>query len=139
MDGHPDLVLLDGGARLIGFASCSDSRGRLTPVQFPIAGLVPARFFVVEGAPGAVRGGHGHRTGRQLLWAVAGEVTVDLCTHTCADSVTLRPGGPTLLVEPGTWAAQTYGAAGGVLLVLCDTPYDRADYFPDRPGGGGPP
>ena len=36
-----------------------------------------------------------------------------------------------LLVPPGIWAEQVYEGDDTVLMVLCDLPYDEADYIRD--------
>jgi len=110
-----------------------DHRGSLVCADFAALGFAAVRAFVVTGAPGAVRGGHAHRRGRQLLMLAAGEVVLDLVVDGVPRRVHLPGDARAVLVEPGVWAQETYLGEGSVLTVLCDTPYDPADYVTERP------
>jgi hypothetical protein len=107
----------------------ADARGALTALDFSALGLAVVRVFTVTAADGASRGAHGHYRGRQLLVAVSGEIELELRRNDAVATVTLRPDGPAILVEPGVWGRQTYRGAAPILLVLCDTRYDSTDYF----------
>jgi hypothetical protein len=111
-----------------------DARGTLTPVTFAEHGFDAVRAFVVTAPDGAVRGGHGHRVGRQLLLRVGGRIEVELRHGGQSARLTLDASAPALLVEPGVWSRQTYRGADAALVVFSDTVYDRGDYF-DDPGG----
>jgi dTDP-4-dehydrorhamnose 3,5-epimerase-like enzyme len=125
-----------GGARLLPLDRRTDARGALLPLDFDRLPFVPRRVFAVHGVPrGAVRGGHGHRAGHQLLVCLHGRVRVRLRDARETFEVTLDPGGAGLLVGPGLWGEQTYLVEGSVLLVLASEPYDPASYFRE-PGGG---
>ena len=90
-----------------------------------------ARVFVVRAPPDAIRGQHAHRICAQFLTCPSGLVEV-LCDDGI-ETATFVLDHPNigLLVPPGIWAQQTYRGPHAVLTVLCDQPYDAADYIRD--------
>jgi dTDP-4-dehydrorhamnose 3,5-epimerase-like enzyme len=90
-----------------------------------------ARVFVVRAPTGAIRGQHAHRVCAQFLTCPSGAVEV-ICDDG-EQSVTHLLDHPNigLLVPPGIWAQQTYRDPHSALTVLCDQPYDAADYIRD--------
>jgi hypothetical protein len=61
-----------------------------------------------------------------------GTVQVDCSDGAASASFVLDRGDCGLLVPPGIWAAETFQAAESVLLVICDRPFEEADYIRDR-------
>ena len=119
----------DGRARLVPCEVVTDLRGTLLPLELDRLPLRPRRMFTVAGVPaGAVRGGHGHRVGQQLLICLQGRIEALLRRGDEEARVVLLPGGPGLLVGVGVWCQQTYLDTGSVLLVLASEPYDRDSY-----------
>lgn len=124
-DLHP---LSPEHARLHPLPVVVDERGELLPLDFRRLPFVPCRAFLVRHVPsGRARGGHAHLHARQLMVCAAGEVDVEIRYAGLSARVTLRLDGNALLVEPGVWARQVYGA-GAALLVLASHPYDPAGY-----------
>jgi hypothetical protein len=107
-----------------------DARGAVTPVE--ISRFEPfqqARLFYAFDVPeNGVRGRHANRTGREYLICQKGRVRLDLADRRKERSVTLSEGDG-VLIEPGIFVVDTYLASGTVVLVLCDKPYDPADYI----------
>jgi dTDP-4-dehydrorhamnose 3,5-epimerase-like enzyme len=122
---------LGGRVRTIPRQINVDARGSLAIVDFAALQMAAVRSFIVSAPDGTSRGAHGHYCGRQILVAVVGEIDVEMERKGVAETFRLSPTGPAILVEPGVWARQTYRGDGAVLLVLCDTTYDPADYFFD--------
>ena len=93
-------------------------------VPFPIA-----RMFHVQAAEGGVRGQHAHRLCAQFLTCPRGfvEVVCDDGERTARFALDRPDVG--LFVPPGIWSEQIYRAQGSVLIVLCDRPYEAADYL----------
>lgn len=106
-----------------------DARGTLTTMAFDQYGFAAVRGFIVQGPNGVVRGGHGHREGRQLLLQLSGEIEIELRYHSDIERIVLDEKLRAILIEPPIWALQTYWGNNPSMLVLCDTPYDPADYL----------
>ena len=113
-----------------------DARGWLATVDFDTVDFDVTRAFVVGSGHGTSRGGHGHRSGRQLITLVGGRVRVDMRWRDRSGSVELSGDCRSLLLEPGVWASQTYLDPESSLVVFCDTPYNPHDYVQD-PGDAG--
>ena len=128
-------VLLGGSVRLLDLESFVDDRGALTPITFDEFGFRAARAFVVSAPQGAVRGGHGHRRVRQLLFRASGTIEVDLRREGSEAHITLDEHHPAALLEPGVWARQAYVGAESTLIVFADGPYDPAEYVDGSPAG----
>lgn len=120
---------LGGLARRVPLPANVDQRGTLLPLDFDRLPFAPMRLVVVKDVPaGANRGGHAHRSSRQLLVCLSGEIDVELRTRTDGARLRLAPAdGDGLLVEAGVWTAQTYGA-GASLLLLASEPWRPASY-----------
>ena len=109
-----------------------DARGTLQSFDFEALPFVPRRVFSVAAPPeGSRRGGHAHRSARQILVCLAGAVDVTLRASEAESRVRLVPDGHALLIEPGVWAEQRYQAGESLLLVLSSEPYDPSDYLND--------
>jgi dTDP-4-dehydrorhamnose 3,5-epimerase-like enzyme len=100
------------------------AEGNTNNVPFTIA-----RIFNVRVDKGITRGCHAHRECTQLLICTNGIVNV-----TCDDGqetsiyIMDKPN-LGLLIEPGIWSEQIYLKNNTVLTVLCDSPYNEADYI----------
>jgi len=130
-DDSPSAQVWFGGrARLHPLPRWADARGTLLPIDYHRLPFVPQRSFVVtDVARGGTRGGHGHRTGQQLLICIRGRIRVLLRVREEDAEVVLAQDGPGVLIGAGIWSEQTYLEAGAVLLVLASEPYDPDSYF----------
>jgi len=123
----------DGQATLWAVDRVGDDTGSLVSFDVASVGLTVARSFFVRAHDGAVRGGHGHRRGSQLLICVSGEVEVRMRRTRQEASVVLSSVEQGLLIRPGIWSKQIFRGVDPVLNVLSDVPYDPDDYFDDMP------
>ena len=89
-------------------------------------------FTISEAAPGERRGHHAHKQLHQFLICTSGRTEVVLDDADERITVVLDSPRTGLHVPPGIWAEQTYLVSGTVLTVLCDAPYDEADYIRDH-------
>jgi dTDP-4-dehydrorhamnose 3,5-epimerase-like enzyme len=128
IEGEPAAALLDGSVRVLALDRIRDHRGSLTPMTFDDVGFSVARTFVVSAPRGAVRGGHGHRRVRQVLFRASGTIDVDFRHRGEHASVTLDEDRPAVLIEAGVWAQQTYLDDDSTLIVFADGPYDPSEY-----------
>lgn len=131
--GKP-MRLLGGSVRVLELECFRDHRGVLTPIAFADLGFSAARAFVVRAPQGALRGGHGHRRVRQVLFCASGAIDVDLRRGGSQASLRLDEDRPAVLLEAGVWAQQTYVGEDSILIVFADGPYDPADYTTDDSG-----
>lgn len=122
------------GCSLIRLARHVDDRGLLAVLEEG-AGLPfrPARVFLVTDVPAAtVRGEHAHARLHEVIFAVAGSVTVDVDDGSECATVVLDDPTIGLYVPPQVWGVQRDFSPGVVLLVLASHPFDPADYITDR-------
>ena len=117
------------GVRLLQYPRITDGRGTLIPFDTDSLPFLPRRFFIVEGSEnGSIRGGHAHRTARQLFCCVAGRVTIQVRQGDQQLEGDLVPDGAVLIVEAGVWSTQTYSSIKDRLLVLSDENYSAGSY-----------
>jgi hypothetical protein len=122
-----------GDLRVERIAGFRDRRGVLFPAELlPLCGFAPQRLFWVADVPsGTVRGGHSHLVCSQYLICVAGRVSVTAFDGSEEARLPLAAG-EAVMLRPGLFATQTFEAPGSLLLVLCDRPYEPADYLRSR-------
>ena len=94
--------------------------------------FIADRLFTVSAPARAVRGHHAHRALQQFLICVHGTIDVVVDDGATRRSFCLNHPSQALYVPAGIWGEQTYVENGSVLAVLCDAPYDEADYIRDR-------
>jgi hypothetical protein len=105
----------------------------LVPVDLGDLPFTPRRLFVVTGVPASTtRGGHAHRSARQLLYSPTGGVTVSVRTLGGGGSIRLDRCDRGLLIEPGVWSTQQFAGPSTVLIAFSSEPY-RADSYLDEP------
>ena len=91
------------------------------------------RAFIVDGVPAGIsRGGHAHRTTRQLMVLASGSVRIDLRREGEEISVMLDEARNAVLVGPAIWSRQTYLTADSRIVVFADEEYDPASYVSDE-------
>ncbi|HSO68857.1 MAG TPA: FdtA/QdtA family cupin domain-containing protein [Arachnia sp.] len=109
----------------------TDKRGTLMSLTFSDVGFEATRSFVVMGEQGAIRGGHAHRAGRQIVMVASGRVRLHLVDHGENRLLDLPADARAVLLEPGVWAELTYLEPGSAIVVYCDTVFDPEDYLGD--------
>ncbi len=122
-----------GSMRVDTFRNFTDARGTLVPIELAQAvAFTPKRIFWITGAPRkATRGQHGHRLCQQYMVCCEGRIGIEAFDGTDIRSFTLERG-QALLVPPLIYAAETYLSDSGLLLVICDRPFDKDDYIHSR-------
>lgn len=115
---------------LIPFKVRQDPRGALVALEeareipFPIR-----RVYFVYAVPGQVRrGGHAHRTNRQVAVAVAGRCWFLLDNGRSRAEVALDSSDRGLLIDRMVWHEMYGFSPDCVLLMLASEPFDPEDY-----------
>lgn len=90
-----------------------------------------ARMFMVRATGGAERGKHAHRLCSQFMICVEGVVDIVCDDGRRQQTFVLDWTELGLLVPPTIWCSEVYLKSNSVLAVLCDRPYEEADYIRD--------
>lgn len=104
--------------------------GDLGIIEFNQLSFIPRRLYWINNfVPGAVRGNHAHKTLRQVLVVLNGNVKLELFRGESKRELILDSESAFLYVEPGTWRRFSSDDPRSVLLVICDKPFDESDYI----------
>ena len=87
------------------------------------------RVFNVRAQKGNIRGRHAHRHCSQLLICTNGAVEVKCDDSSTNEVYVLDKPNFGLLIAPGIWTEQKYIENNTILTVLCDRPFEEADYL----------
>ena len=87
------------------------------------------RIFNVRQQKGDIRGKHAHRHCSQLLICTNGAVEVKCNDISTTEIYVLDKPNFGLFIPPGIWADQKYIENNTILTVLCDRPFEEADYL----------
>jgi len=118
-------------SRCFPIQSLCEDNGCLTVFDETTLPFVVRRAFTVQAPAGAIRGQHAHRVSTQALVVLVGAVRVSLTDARGTTDMVLHPGEQGLIVPPMIWCEQRYLDPLSVLLVLCDTPFNEAEYIRD--------
>ena len=122
------------GCRLIELHTVSDPRGTLVVIEDRKRRLpfrVGRVFVVLTSSQETVRGGHAHRTLREIIVCLKGSLKVELRRGKSRRVVLLRDPGVGLYIPPMVWATQTTKAADTMYLVVMSKRYNENDYLRD--------
>ena len=90
------------------------------------------RIYYIHGAPkGTHRGGHAHKTLRQVLWCPYGSIRIRLDNGREKTDVLLDSPDKGLIVEHYMWREMIWEKKDSVLCVAADSYYDESDYIRD--------
>jgi len=111
-----------------------NGNGSLIPFEvsqhFP--DFVTRRVFWCYGfLPGEVRGEHSHYTTNQILVCLNGQIHVELFDGKVIKKYMLEKN-TALFVPKMWWDSEMYLSGSEILLVLCDSEYNRQDYIEDQ-------
>ncbi|MBR4293681.1 MAG: WxcM-like domain-containing protein [Bacteroidaceae bacterium] len=117
--------------RIIELGRHHGSKGNLTEVENgKIAGFDTERVFFIYDIPGgASRGGHAHKTLRELIIAASGSFDVYINDGTCERTFHLNRPSQALLLSAGVWEELRNFSSGAVALVLASEHYAPEDYI----------
>ena len=119
--------------RIIELARHHGAKGNLTEVENGrVAGFDTERVFFIYDIPGgASRGGHAHKTLRELIVAASGSFDVYVHDGTRERTFHLNRPSQALLLSAGVWEELRDFSSGAVALVLASKHYDGEDYIRD--------
>lgn len=117
--------------RIIELGRHHGSKGNLTEVENgKIAGFDAERVFFIYDIPGgASRGGHAHKTLRELIIAASGSFDVYINDGTRERTFHLNRPSQALLLSAGVWEELRNFSSGAVALVLASEHYAPEDYI----------
>jgi len=114
--------------KLIELPYHKENNGDLVVVEGEIIPFSIKRVFNVRQQKGDIRGRHAHRHCSQLLICTNGAVEVKCDDSRTTEIYVLDKPNFGLFIQPGIWADQKYIENNTILTVLCDRPFEEADY-----------
>jgi hypothetical protein len=126
-------TLFGGRARGFSFPAVDDGDASLLPFDLAEVPMTALRSFLVTAPSGTVRGGHGHRSGCQLLVRISGEIELELAVDDETATLVLDREQNAAVIHSPVWSRQTYRGESPQLMVLSDTPYDPDSYIYEHP------
>ena len=115
--------------KLIELPYLKENNGDLVVVEGEIIPFSIKRVFNVRQQKGDIRGRHAHRHCSQLLICTNGAVEVKCDDSRTTEIYVLDKPNFGLFIPPGIWGYQKYIEDNTTLTVLCDRPYEEADYI----------
>ena len=108
-----------------------EDNGTLVPVDFSELTFAPKRMFYVTGvSAGDERGQHAHYETQQLLICLQGKISVVLYDGYKTETIIMKQY-ESVFVDKMIWDSQIYETGDDIMLSLCSTEYDKADYIED--------
>lgn len=117
-------------AKFIKLPKFQDKRGTLAVLEAVCPFSIRRAYWIYQAS--AARGGHRHRTNRQLMFALHGSVHVYVHDGRNSQTYALQSPDRGLLLEPADWHRMEKFSGDCVLLVFASEPYDVNDYI-DEP------
>ena len=115
--------------KLIELPYLKENNGDLVVVEGEIIPFSIKRIFNVRQQKGDIRGKHAHLHCSQLLICTNGAVEVKCDDSRTTEIYVLDKPNFGLFIPPGIWADQKYIENNTILTVLCDRPFEEADYL----------
>tara|TARA_Y100000310_G_C20188876_1_gene581588 strand:- start:47 stop:436 length:390 start_codon:yes stop_codon:yes gene_type:complete len=114
-----------------GWPTFTDSDGVLVPMELITFPFTPRRIFYVTGVPkGEERGMHAHYQTQQILTCIQGEILIKLHDGSKLTETVLTPN-KWVFVDKFIWDSQIFLTGQDILLSICSTVYNKADYIED--------
>ena len=119
--------------RIIELSRHHGAKGNLTEVENGKIDCFDTErvFFIYDIPGGASRGGHAHKTLRELIVAASGSFDVYVNDGTRERTFHLNRPSQALLLSAGVWEELRDFSSGAVALVLASKHYDGEDYIRD--------
>ena len=119
--------------RIVELGKHHGATGNLTVVENgKVENFDTQRVFFIYDIPGGVsRGGHSHKTLRELIVATSGSFEVYVNDGQNERSFLLNHPSKALLLPAGVWEELRNFSSGAVALVMADRHYEPEDYIRD--------
>lgn len=119
--------------RIVELGKHHGATGNLTVVDNgKVEGFKAERVFFIHDIPGGVsRGGHAHKTLRELIVAASGSFEVYVNDGVQERCFLLNHPSKALLLPEGVWEELRNFSSGAIALVLASTPFQPEDYIRD--------
>ena len=117
--------------RIVELGKHHGATGNLTVIENgKVENFDTQRVFFIYDIPGGVsRGGHSHKTLRELIIATSGSFEVYVNDGKNERSFLLNHPSKALLLPAGVWEELRNFSSGAVALVLASIPYSPEDYI----------
>lgn len=108
-----------------------DSRGILKVLQgseipFPVKRI----FWITDVPEFEVRGKHGHYEGKQLLFSILGNITLEIMPPNSSNTIKVTLNGQeSFFLPPKHWVSMTFSSPDDILMIAADRDYDPNDVF----------
>jgi dTDP-4-dehydrorhamnose 3,5-epimerase-like enzyme len=119
--------MADGKPRWIDLPHARDQAGGfLTAIEAgqDVPFSILRAFYMYGTPPGVTRGGHAHADTQQIIVAVSGALSVELCDESSRECFRLDDPNRGVFMPPLFWVRLYDFSADCVCLVLADTHYD---------------
>ena len=105
-----------------------DKRGLMTIVSNRMIPFQVERVFSIS-SKNTIRGNHAHKDCTQFIVCLSGLLDVLVDDGLTKQKYTLTSSSEGLIIPPGIWAHQEYGAVETMINVYCDQDYRESDYI----------
>lgn len=120
--------------KIVDLRKISDpTRGNLTVVEQcdDIPFEIKRSYWIYDVPGGESRGGHAHKTLKQLLVPMSGSFKVMLDNGTVRKEILLNHPWQGLIIVPGIWRTLEDFSSGAVCMCLASEHYDESEYIRD--------
>lgn len=120
--------------KIVDLRKISDpTRGNLTVVEQcdDIPFEIKRSYWIYDVPGGESRGGHAHKTLKQLLVPMSGSFKVMLDNGTERKEILLNHPWQGLIIVPGIWRTLEDFSSGAVCMCLASEHYDESEYIRD--------
>jgi dTDP-4-dehydrorhamnose 3,5-epimerase-like enzyme len=122
-----------GKSRLINFPTITDVRGNLSFIEGNnhVPFTIKRVYYLYDVPSGATRGGHAHKTLREIIIALSGSFDVVLDDGVERKKIFLNRPHYGLYVHSGVWREIENFSSNSVAIALASDFYDQNDYIRD--------
>jgi len=113
---------------LIPVQRTSDEGGSMTVISSRMIPFQVERVFSIS-SKNTIRGNHAHKDCTQFIVCLSGSLDVFVDDGLTKQKYILTSSSEGLIIPPGIWAHQEYGAVETMINVYCDQDYRESDYI----------